>query len=52
MRSKGVVNMAKKQLVDLVNKMKKSGIKISFTKPRSQFSVAIQQNNKLTTTTH
>lgn len=28
--------MAKKQLVELVNSLKKSGIQISFTKPRSQ----------------
>ncbi|WP_193224487.1 hypothetical protein [Bacillus sp. B1-b2] len=43
--------MAKKQLVDLVNSMKKSGIKIGFTKPKSQLTVLIQQSNKLTTTT-
>ncbi|WP_445487107.1 hypothetical protein [Niallia sp. 03133] len=43
--------MAKKQLVDLVNRMKKSGIKISFTKPKSQYIVPIQQNNKLTSYT-
>ncbi|MFT8323672.1 MAG: hypothetical protein ABF649_22805, partial [Bacillus sp. (in: firmicutes)] len=48
---KGVGIMSKKQLVDLVNKMKKSGIKISFTKPKSQYIVPIQQNNKLTSST-
>jgi len=43
--------MAKKQLVDLVNKMKNSGIKISFTKPKSQFLVPLQQSSKLTSST-
>ncbi|MDE5051908.1 hypothetical protein NDK25_05705 [Niallia taxi] len=45
--------MARKQLVDLVNKMKKSGIKISFTKPRSHLIVPIRQSTKLkSSTTH
>lgn len=40
--------MAKKHLVDLVTRLKKSGIKISFTKPRSKFSVQIPKRNQLT----
>lgn len=43
--------MAKKQLVELVNKMKKSGIKISFTKPKSQYLVPIKQSNNFTSST-
>ncbi|MDQ0268440.1 hypothetical protein [Cytobacillus purgationiresistens] len=31
--------MAKKQLVDLVNRLKKAGIKVSLTKPRSLMSI-------------
>lgn len=29
--------MAKKQLVEFVNRLKESGIKVSFTKPKSEF---------------
>ncbi|WP_187118978.1 hypothetical protein [Bacillus marasmi] len=29
--------MAKNHLIDFVNKLKESGINVSFTKPRSQF---------------
>lgn len=35
--------MAKKHLVDFVNKLKESGINISFTKPRSQFFLTMGQ---------
>ncbi|WP_275411182.1 hypothetical protein [Bacillus sp. B15-48] len=37
--------MANKQLIDFVNRLKKSGIKISFTKPKSEF-YSLQQNDK------
>ncbi|WP_180953500.1 hypothetical protein [Bacillus sp. T33-2] len=37
--------MAKQQLVDFVNRLKESGIKVSFTKPKSQF-FSLQQNEK------
>lgn len=37
--------MAKKQLVDLVNRLKESGIKVSVTKPKSEF-FSLQQNEK------
>ncbi|KAF0822883.1 MULTISPECIES: hypothetical protein [Bacillaceae] len=39
--------MAKKQLVDLVNRLKKSGIKVSFSKPRSKTLILINQNKNL-----
>lgn len=39
--------MAKQQLIDLVNQLKKSGINISFTKPKSAFLQIIQQAEKL-----
>ncbi|MGJ7921551.1 hypothetical protein [Neobacillus sp. LXY-4] len=35
--------MAKKQLIDFVNKLKESGINVSFTKPRSQFLLTLVQ---------
>jgi hypothetical protein len=35
---KGVGIMPSKQLIDLVNRLQKSGIQISFTKPRSEMS--------------
>jgi len=34
--------MPSKQLIELVDRLKKSGIQISFTKPRSNFSILIQ----------
>ncbi|MFS0638285.1 hypothetical protein AB1K84_20475 [Mesobacillus foraminis] len=37
--------MAKQQLVDFVNRLKESGIKVSFTKPRSQF-FSLEQTKK------
>ncbi len=37
--------MAKKQLVEIVNRLKKSGVKVSITKPRSEF-FHLQQNKK------
>ncbi|WP_257958830.1 MULTISPECIES: hypothetical protein [Bacillus] len=37
--------MAKKQLIDFVNQLKKSGIKVSFTKPKSEF-FSLKQNAK------
>jgi len=46
-REKGVFQMAKKQLVDLVNRLKKSGIKVSFSKPRSKTLILINQNKNL-----
>lgn len=39
--------MAKKPLIDLVNRLKGSGIKVSFSKPRPQSLLVIQQANKL-----
>jgi hypothetical protein len=40
---KGVIKMASKQLIELVNGLKKSGIQISFTKPRSKISLFLQE---------
>ncbi len=47
---KGVFNMAKKQLIDLVNRLKGSGIKVSFSKPRPQSMLLLQQQAKLSST--
>ncbi|MFE8699482.1 hypothetical protein ACFYKX_02470 [Cytobacillus sp. FJAT-54145] len=44
--------MAKKQLIDLVNRLKNSGIKVSFTKPRPKSLIALQQHEKLTSSTN
>ncbi|WP_260630955.1 hypothetical protein [Bacillus sp. S/N-304-OC-R1] len=44
--------MAKKQLVDLVNRLKKAGINVSFTKPRSKMIIAFPQNKRLSSTTN
>ncbi|WP_258535750.1 hypothetical protein [Bacillus sp. 03113] len=44
--------MTKKHLVELVNRLKQSGIKASFTKPRSKFIVSLQQSSNLTSTTN
>jgi pyridoxine 5'-phosphate synthase PdxJ len=35
--------MAKKQLTELVNKLKKAGIKVSLTKPKSNYLMTLQQ---------
>ncbi|TWE06006.1 hypothetical protein FB550_10221 [Neobacillus bataviensis] len=35
--------MAKKQLTELVNKLKKAGIKASLTKPKSTYLLTLQQ---------
>ncbi len=40
--------MAKKQLVDFVNRLKESGIKVSVTKPKSEF-FSLQQSEKHST---
>ncbi|WP_269748492.1 hypothetical protein [Robertmurraya korlensis] len=42
--------MAKKQLIDLVNRLKGSGIKVSFSKPRPQSMLLLQQQAKLSST--
>jgi hypothetical protein len=39
--------MPSKQLVDLVNRLKKSGIQISFTAPRSKISIYLQEKTDL-----
>ncbi|CAM3640639.1 MULTISPECIES: hypothetical protein [Cytobacillus] len=44
--------MAKKQLVDLVNRLKQSGIKVSFSKPRSKTLILINQNKNLSSSTN
>ena len=41
---KGVIKMASKQLIELVNRLKKSGIQISFTKPRSKISLYLKES--------
>ncbi|WP_275940678.1 hypothetical protein [Neobacillus terrae] len=35
--------MAKKPISDLVNKLKKAGIKASLTKPKSNYLLSLQQ---------
>lgn len=35
--------MAKKQLIELVDRLKKSGIQASITKPRSKTLIVLQQ---------
>ncbi|WP_285879564.1 hypothetical protein [Neobacillus mesonae] len=35
--------MAKKQLTELVNKLKEAGIKASLTKPKSNYHLSLQQ---------
>ncbi|WP_275950861.1 hypothetical protein [Cytobacillus citreus] len=44
--------MAKKQLVELVNRLKKAGINVSFTKPRSKMLIAFPQNKSLSSSTN
>jgi hypothetical protein len=39
--------MARKQLTDLVNKLKQAGIKASLTKPKSDYLLPLQQIKKL-----
>ncbi|WP_267930204.1 hypothetical protein [Cytobacillus spongiae] len=36
--------MPKKQLVDLVARLKKSGINVSFTKPKENYFASLKQN--------
>lgn len=43
---KKVRSMAKKQLTELVNKLKKAGIKASLTKPKSNYLLTLQQIGK------
>jgi hypothetical protein len=38
--------VAKKQLAELVNKLKKAGIKASLTKPKSNYHLSLQQLKK------
>ncbi|MCD4838780.1 MULTISPECIES: hypothetical protein [Neobacillus] len=38
--------MAKKQLIELVNKLKKAGIKVSLTKPKSNYHLSLKQINQ------
>jgi len=38
--------MAKKQLTELVNKLKSAGIKASLTKPKSNYLLILKQNKK------
>ncbi len=38
--------MAKKQLTELVNRLKKAGIKASLTKPKSNYLLSLQQLKK------
>ncbi|WP_256233925.1 hypothetical protein [Bacillus sp. EB600] len=42
--------MAKKQISELVNKLKKAGIKASLTKPKSNYLLSLQQSKNCTTT--
>lgn len=46
---KEFLKMAKKQLVDFVDRLKESGIKVSFTKPKSEF-FSLQKTEKHPTT--
>ena len=38
--------MAKKQIAELVSKLKKAGIKASLTKPKSNYLLSLQQIKK------
>lgn len=42
---KGKFTMKKKKLVDLVNRLKQSGIKVSLTKPKSNYHLSILTNS-------
>lgn len=44
--------MPKKQLIDLVTKLKSAGIKVSFTKPRPKSLLTLQQSKKLSSYTN
>jgi hypothetical protein len=44
--------MAKQQLIELVNHLTKSGIEISFTKPKSKLLVLLQQQKALSSTSN
>ena len=48
MTIKGVGIMPNNQLVDLVNKLKSSGVQISFTKPRSKMTLHLLYNDAVT----
>ena len=39
--------MAKEELIELVNRLKKAGIKISFTKPKSHYIFLLEKEEKL-----
>ncbi|MEH6994880.1 hypothetical protein V7075_19565 [Neobacillus drentensis] len=39
--------MSKKQLTELVNKLKQAGIKASLTKPKSNYLLSLQQIKKI-----
>lgn len=38
--------MSKKKMIDFVNKLKQSGIKVSLTKPKSNYHLSILANHK------
>jgi hypothetical protein len=38
--------MARKQLTELVNKLKQAGIKVSLTKPKSNYLLSLQKIKK------
>jgi hypothetical protein len=38
--------MSQKKMVDLVNRLKQSGIKVSLTKPKSNYHLSILANHK------
>jgi tRNA G26 N,N-dimethylase Trm1 len=44
--NKKVENMSKKQISELVNKLKNAGIKASLTKPKSNYLLTLQQLKK------
>lgn len=42
--------MAKQQLIDLVDRLKKSGVKVSLTKPRSKLMIVLKQQDNFSIT--
>ncbi|WML53722.1 hypothetical protein RCG17_03325 [Neobacillus sp. PS3-12] len=42
--------MAKKQISELVVKLKKAGIKVSLTKPKSKYLLSLNQSKNCTST--
>ncbi len=42
--------MAKQQLIELVNRLRASGIKVSFTKPKSHYLILLEREQKLSST--